>query len=88
VVDCGTDPCTIQLHALLEYLDERGEREHALLKNLRKYQSRIEEAIDERERLMLESLMAEPVRRSSRVRDKAKELDSRTFITYFNRYEC
>lgn len=77
----------MQLDSVVEYLDERGERERSLLKNIRKHQANIEAAIEERENQLMQSLMSEPVRRSSRVRERVREQDLKNYTTYINRYD-
>jgi len=77
----------VQLDSVVEYLDERGERERSLLKNIRKHQANIEAAIEERENQLMQSLMSEPVRRSSRVRERVREQDLKNYTTYINRYD-
>lgn len=57
------------------------------MKNLKKHLVSINSAIDQREFNLVQSLIAEPVRRSTRVRDKVREQDAKSFVTYVNRYE-
>ena len=74
-----------QIEELIERLDPRGVRERALREQLEKHAPAIFKAIEERDKEALAAAqMAEPVRRSSRVQQRAQERETRSFLLYVN----